>query len=95
MGVTISRMAVETRVFPLYEVEGGDRYRINHEPRGLPVSRYLETQGRFKHLERSEIERIQQHVDAGWDRLLKRVGTEEIRSDAREIRVPEPAHGFI
>ena len=31
--VKIARLAVETGVFPLYEVENGVRYTINHQPR--------------------------------------------------------------
>lgn len=40
---------METRAFPLVEVEDGTRVRITVLPRnGKPVARYLEAQGRFQ-----------------------------------------------
>jgi len=68
----LSILAVETKVFPLYEVEDGRRYTINHEPRGLPVQEYLSRQGRFKHLKEAEIARIQEDVDQEWNKLKYR-----------------------
>ena len=65
----VSVLAVETNIFPLYEVEGGIRYTINHEPRKLPVEEYLFLQGRYKHLKKEDIERIQKDVDYEWKKL--------------------------
>ncbi len=70
----LSILAVETNVFPLYEVEEGRRYTINHEPRCLPVEEYLLKQGRFKHLNDEQIKQIQQDVDEEWERLKQRAG---------------------
>jgi len=70
----LSILAVETNVFPLYEVEEGRRYTINHEPRCLPVEEYLLKQGRFKHLNNEQIKQIQQDVDEEWERLKQRAG---------------------
>jgi len=72
MGVTISRMAAETRIFPIYEVEGGTTWTLNHMPKGLPVDRYTELQGRFKHLTRDDLRAMQAHVDRAWERLCTR-----------------------
>ena len=45
-----ARLAVETGVFPLYEVENGE-YKMSLEPAKLrPVKDYLKSQGRFRHL---------------------------------------------
>lgn len=66
---TLCRLAVHTGVFPLYEVEEGYRYTINHGPRDVPVSEYLSRQKRFRHLTREQVEEIQQEVDRGWWRL--------------------------
>jgi pyruvate/2-oxoacid:ferredoxin oxidoreductase beta subunit len=66
----LSILAVETNIFPLYEVEDGKRFTINHEPRRLPVREYLMKQGRFRHLKEVEIGRIQQEADEQWS-LLK------------------------
>ena len=70
----ISILAVETNIFPLYEVEDGVRWRINYEPRGLPVEAYLLKQGRFKHLKAEQIRQIQKDVDLEWRRLRQRTG---------------------
>ncbi len=70
--VKLARLAVETKVFPLYEVEEGQRYRINVEPKGLPVEEYLKLQGRFRHLTPEDIKLIQETVDAEWERLVAR-----------------------
>jgi pyruvate ferredoxin oxidoreductase beta subunit/2-oxoisovalerate ferredoxin oxidoreductase beta subunit len=65
----ISILAVETNIFPLYEVEDGVRYTINHEPRRLPVRDYLLKQGRFQHIKDDQIDRIQREVDEEWYQL--------------------------
>jgi pyruvate/2-oxoacid:ferredoxin oxidoreductase beta subunit len=70
----LSILAVETKVFPLYEVEDGRRYTINREPRGLPVQEYLLKQGRFRHLQEGQIRQIQMDVDEEWQRLKQRAG---------------------
>jgi pyruvate/2-oxoacid:ferredoxin oxidoreductase beta subunit len=69
----LSILAVETNVFPLYEVENGTKYTINHQPRLLPIRRYLEKQGRFKHLTEEQINQLQMEVDEEWARLQSRI----------------------
>ncbi len=61
--VRVSRLAVDTGIFPLYEVENGRKYTLNWEPRGIPVDTYLRTQSRYKHLTADQIEEIQQEVN--------------------------------
>jgi pyruvate/2-oxoacid:ferredoxin oxidoreductase beta subunit len=70
--IHVSRLAVKARVFPLLEIEDGERYTLNVDPDALPVREYLEAQGRFSHLADPEIEKIQSQVDREWRRLLKR-----------------------
>ncbi|MGD2249697.1 MAG: thiamine pyrophosphate-dependent enzyme [Candidatus Methanofastidiosia archaeon] len=68
----IPRLAVETCAFPLYEIENGV-YTINKKPKEkLPVTKYLETQGRFRHLTEEQIQYIQDQVDETWELLLKK-----------------------
>jgi len=73
MTVRLSRLAVQARVFPLYEVENGDRYTLNVEPEGIPVGEYLKPQGRFGFLREGDLERIQENVDREWERLRRRI----------------------
>ena len=73
--IRISRLAVESKVFPLYEVENGEKYAITVRPRReVPVREYLKLQGRFSHLTEEDIEFIQENVDREWERLVARAG---------------------
>jgi pyruvate ferredoxin oxidoreductase beta subunit/2-oxoisovalerate ferredoxin oxidoreductase beta subunit len=72
MAVKVAMLSVETRVFPLYEIEDGLRYAINHQPRDLPVDRYLEVQGRYRHLTPDQTKVIQAEVDRNWQELTAR-----------------------
>lgn len=70
--IKISRLAVRSRVFPLYEIENGRSYTLQEESHVVPVKEYLKLQGRFSHLTEEEIDRIQEMVDGEWQRLLRR-----------------------
>jgi len=77
----ISRLAVETGLWPLYEVDN-DTYKLNVKPRELkPVTEWLGSQRRFAHLLRKGNEEvvtdIQANVDREWRELLQRCGIEE------------------
>jgi pyruvate/2-oxoacid:ferredoxin oxidoreductase beta subunit len=64
--VDIAQLAVDSHYFPLVECDHG-RWRITYRPkRAVPVSAFLETQGRFAHLTPEQVERIQAHVDERW-----------------------------
>jgi pyruvate ferredoxin oxidoreductase beta subunit/2-oxoisovalerate ferredoxin oxidoreductase beta subunit len=70
--IKISRLAVLSRIFPLYEIEDGERYIINKKPEYHPIQEYLKLQGRFSHLSDSEIKVIQENVEKSWKGLLKK-----------------------
>ncbi|MGQ9509104.1 MAG: thiamine pyrophosphate-dependent enzyme [Thermodesulfobacteriota bacterium] len=72
ISVKISRLAVRSRIFPLYEIENGKVYTIQEETRVVPVKEYLKLQGRFSHLSDGQIEEIQRRVDEAWERLQRR-----------------------
>ncbi len=65
--VKIAKLAVETGLWVLYEIENG-RLKVTKEPSGKKVNEYLKAQGRFKHITEKEINLIQQHVDEDWKR---------------------------
>lgn len=71
----VSKLAVETCFWPLYEIENG-KYRITYKPKNkLPVSEFLKMQKRFKHMflpgNEWMIEQMQQQIDKKWNYLLK------------------------
>ncbi len=61
--ISMGRLAVETGVFPLFEVENG-HYQVSPDmPKKLrPIREYFKSQGRFRHLTDEEIDRIQERV---------------------------------
>jgi len=72
LAIKAGRLAVETGVFPLYEVKHG-RYKLTIDMGELrPVEDYLKIQGRFRHLDEGMIEKIQQRVTEEYDRLKKK-----------------------
>jgi pyruvate/2-oxoacid:ferredoxin oxidoreductase beta subunit len=82
----ISRLAVETKIFPLYEIENGRRYTLTHEPKGLPVQEYLKMQGRFGHLAPEQIKTIQGNVDEEWSILKAKVGSAKERGNGERAK---------
>jgi pyruvate ferredoxin oxidoreductase beta subunit len=79
--VDVGKTAVETCVWPLYEIEDGN-YVLNGTTKRiadgkkdkLPVEEWLKLQGRFKHLfkdpsGKAVIEEAQSKIDRDWERL--------------------------
>jgi pyruvate/2-oxoacid:ferredoxin oxidoreductase beta subunit len=74
MSVKIARMAVQTNIFPLYEVEDGLKYTINYKPKEYLVREYFKLQGRFRHLTDRDLDQIQEMVNEDWELLLRKAG---------------------
>ncbi len=74
LSVKIARMAVQTNIFPIYEVEDGLRYTINFRSKGYLVKEYFKLQGRFKHLTEGDLDQIQEMVNEDWELLLRKAG---------------------
>jgi pyruvate ferredoxin oxidoreductase beta subunit len=73
LSIKAGRLAVETGVFPLYEVEHG-RYQFTGKIEKLrPVKEYLKLQGRFRHLSDEMIDTIQSRVIKEYETLKKKV----------------------
>jgi len=71
--IRIGRLAVETGIFPLYEVENGEyKLRVNL-PKLKPVQDYLKLQGRFRHLSEKTVREIQHRVDKEYTKLMGKV----------------------
>ncbi len=69
--IKLARLAVDTKIFPLYEVIEGKYYITRKVVRPKPVEEYLKLQRRFRHLTPEHIEEIQRRVDAEYEKLLK------------------------
>lgn len=71
--VKLARRAVQTLVWPLYEVINGTEYRLTHKvSKPVPVGDYLKPQGRFSKITEEQVALIQQQVDGDYALLLKR-----------------------
>jgi pyruvate ferredoxin oxidoreductase beta subunit len=83
--IELSRLAVETCIFPLWEAVNGE-YQLSTPSKLFalapqkkkPVKDYLELQGRFRHLFTPKfgkmVNEIQSLTDTKWNRLLKKCG---------------------
>ena len=83
--IELSRLAVETCTFPLWEAVNGE-YQLSTPSKVIalapqkkkPVKEYLKMQGRFRHLFTPKFEKtldeIQKTTDERWQRLLKKCG---------------------
>ncbi len=73
MAIRYGRLAVESGVFPLYEVERG-KYKITVDfPKLRPVQDYLKGQGRFRHLTPDLMEKIQERVTQEYKGLMAKM----------------------
>ena len=74
----MGRLAVETGVSPLFEIENG-RFRFTGRSKSmaekgnrLPVINYLEKQGRFRKMNIEQLHQMQRWVDGKWQEYLRR-----------------------
>jgi len=66
--VEISKLAVETGVFPLYEIEDG-RYKINKKPKFKELDEYLNAQGRFRNIPEEQKQMFKEYIKKRWEKL--------------------------
>ncbi|HLA28772.1 MAG TPA: thiamine pyrophosphate-dependent enzyme [Syntrophales bacterium] len=65
----VSRRAVQTNFFPLWEAEEG-KVRVTVKIRARkPVEEYTKLQGKYEHLDKSQLEQLQQYVDEKYIQL--------------------------
>jgi pyruvate ferredoxin oxidoreductase beta subunit len=70
--IQMGRLAVQTRYFPLYEVERG-KYKLSVNPHPKPLDEFLKMQGRFNHLFQpqfaDELNALKAQVEQRWNAL--------------------------
>jgi pyruvate ferredoxin oxidoreductase beta subunit len=70
--IRVGRLAVETGMFPLYEVENGT-YKLSVDfPKLRPMADYMKLQGRFRHLSEETVKQIQYRVEKEYAKLKER-----------------------
>jgi pyruvate ferredoxin oxidoreductase beta subunit len=75
--IEMGRLAVQTGLFVLYEIEGG-KFRLNppsdrlvDKSKRKPVKEYFAGQGRFRGLSEQDIAKIEKWADEDWDQYRK------------------------
>lgn len=75
--IKVSRLSVESGLWPLYEILDGRQFRLTVKPKKLkPVAEALKLQGRFRHLSEKETADIQERTEENWNKLLALDGGE-------------------
>jgi len=70
--IRAGRLAVQTGIFPLYEIEKGE-YTLNFDfPQLRPIEDYFKIQGRFRHLTKETIAQIQERVTEKYVKLKEK-----------------------
>ncbi len=74
--LVLARLAVDTCVWPLFEIAEGKFSLTYQPPEKKSVAEWLKSQGRFRHLFTAEneglIDQIQAEVDHNWQKLLNK-----------------------
>jgi pyruvate ferredoxin oxidoreductase beta subunit len=74
--LNIAKLAVDTCIWPLYEIEHG-KWKLSYDPgeNKKPITEYVKLQGRFKHLMLPEnkplLDEMQRNVDTRWEYIKK------------------------
>jgi pyruvate ferredoxin oxidoreductase beta subunit len=76
--IKLAKLAVQTRYFPLYEVENGN-YKLSMKiPKPTPLEEFLKPQGRFRHLFAPQfaknLEELKRQVESNWNRVARLCG---------------------
>ncbi len=69
LSIKLGKLAVQTGIFPLYEIENG-KYKMRGKNAKLkPINEYLKLQGRFRHLSDDTIAEIQDRVVVEYEKI--------------------------
>lgn len=71
-GITLARLAVESRLFPLYEIIDGTQYRLTHKSSGGGLDEYLHLQGRFRYMSADDRSVLRADADRFYAQLTSR-----------------------
>ncbi len=75
--IEYGKLAVDSGIFSLYEVENGV-WKLSRKPKKLvPVADYFKGQGRYRHLDDRLVAYILEKINERWERLVKLCGADE------------------
>ena len=61
--IKIAKLGVQSGVWPLFEILDGTSFKLNYKPKELvPVSEYIRTQNRFRHMTENEVAEMQKYT---------------------------------
>jgi len=72
--IRVAKLATETGIFPLYEIENGVRYCLNRARSKRPLEEYISLQGRFRNLDEQGLQEIEERVKNNWEYLIRMAG---------------------
>ncbi len=70
--IEMARLAVETKIFPIYEIIDGKKYTINKSFKENSVEKYFNSQGRFSGVSPEDLTFIKGQIEMNWELLLKK-----------------------
>ena len=71
LAIESARLAVQTRVFPLYEVIDGQYILTRKVNKPKPLTDYFKAQGRFRHLDANTVAEIEARVNLEYEKIVK------------------------
>lgn len=76
LSIESSKLAIQTRVFPLYEIIDG-KYILNRKVnRPKPLKEYFKPQGRFRHLDDTTVAWIEERVNKEYEKIAARAAAD-------------------
>ena len=69
--IAVARLAVQTKVFPLFEVIDGVYHLSRKVAKPKPITDYFKPQRRFRHLAEVDIKKIQDRTDLEYEAICK------------------------
>ncbi len=93
--VKLARMAVQNGIFPLFEIEDGEKYTLNLKLKDKkPVDDYIRLQGRFRHLKPEQIAARCRPRSTPAGRACRSSPAFEFREERKEGTGPFFSEGF-
>lgn len=82
----LARLAVETGMWTLYEIEQGET-KVTYRPKEmLPVENYLKLQGRFRHMSKDDIDILQRWICKKWNKSYNpEMVSAEAKTEGKEL----------